>query len=226
MHCGSRQLWNSTKLWSKLDSKDLSIASKSTVLAVSWLLSSVVSPLSSPTFAICSTYFVLLVAATTWHCRVTWHTRRPQQRSINWYMGQTALVATSLRWCTRSFQPKARASIRTLQTGRLSTLRLWSPCYFRRATARIVRHARLLHKSWGTRRWVTSLFVWIPQCSLLSSLNGALSLRCASWRNLRSTSKVLGWSQHCFSTTLIIGSTLPVRFWRRQQACVRLTWQA
>ena len=46
-------------------------------------------------------------------------------------------VVTSLRWCTRSFQLKARASIRMLPSGRLSTLRQGPPCDCLHATAQI-----------------------------------------------------------------------------------------
>ena len=69
-----------------------------------------------------------------------------------WYTAQIAWVATSLRWCTRSFQPKASASIRTLLSGRLSMRLPGSSRDCLHAIARIIRHARRLHKPWRTRK--------------------------------------------------------------------------
>ena len=63
----------------------MSIASKSTALVVSLLPTKVGSPLSLPTFTICSTYFALSVEAKTPHSRVTHGVDRNPQHTGVWH---------------------------------------------------------------------------------------------------------------------------------------------
>ena len=93
----------------------MSIASNSTALVVSLLPTKVGSPLSLPTFTICSTYFALSVEAKTTQ---QGDTRRRPQPSTHWCLAPTDLAITSRRWFLQNAPRQIK--IRTCSSERLS----------------------------------------------------------------------------------------------------------